>query len=664
MATQYPNRIDDNTTLPLVFDDITEVTADTVNRLRSAIIAIEQALGIQPADGYALLGGVSARLDNIDTQIVDLNASESTLITEVTNLIAALNGEQIELGTPTGGFLTGITTIQSTSLITEVLNTFNNIMSFLAPAQPQSMSGLAIDTLTSIPVFTGKIATLTSPPAGYYGPFTAGSVSNRITKTQSFTLTTHNTGDSTTGFSDADKGILVLLINGTQVTTFNLGIAFNEAHRADPAGQGVTYDGGLGSATPPLLIIDAHTEIFSIALFNGFPLWQKGVALITNSALTGGYNSFQFKHTVGAVDRLSQTFQLFYDNSVSTPSYASTPGLSISGTPGSFNFLSGIKFLTTSATLQLTTTINNAFTNTYLQAPLGIAFTVGIPSATIDLSDSSVTVPPSNNPAAPNTTDQFVMTKTFPISVVNQQTINERANLTYTNVFGSTFPASSASQNMLVNTYNSPASTATADSFVDENRRLVPDISGATMGAAAYPNDYVTIPGTLTGQWDSTAILVNGNAQVYNAQLLYPTINFTSGYLPAQNGSANYSGFNNSNPHSGQVYYRAMFSSGNPRSNGTLTVGGITLADLTGSPHVKLEMKLPTQTGWLDFSLPFDSGTFTGATGQGCRTSNSGGTFGWSVGTFTTGSSGFMYILRITLFDTTRTITSLSEAFA
>lgn len=648
MATLYPNAIDNSTSIPLVFDNVSEVKADDVNVLRSAIIAIEQALGIQPADGYALLGGVSARLDAVDSQITNLNTSVSNITTIIADDLANLDGEHIKLGTPSGGFTSpGITTLTDTTPITEAINTFNNIMSYLAPAQPDSMAGLAIDALTSIPVFSGKIATLTSPPAGYYGPFTAGSSSSVITKTQSFTLTTHSTG-----FSDADQGILAVLINGTQVTTFNLGIAFDDAYRADPAGQGVTYDGNNGSATPPLEVLDSTTQIYSIAMFNGFPLWQQGVVHLTNTTLTPGYNSFQVKHTVGAVDRLSQTYQLFYDSGSLAPAFASTPTLTIVGTPSNFNWLSGIKFLTTGESLQVTAAIDNAFDNTYIQTPLAVSFTAAIPSASFSLGDAGVTVT-SGNPSAPNTLDQLMLTKTFAIATLNQQTVNERTTIVHTNTYAATTTAQSASQNLLINTYNSPASTATTEAFVDENRRLVPNVGGA------YPADYNSIPGSITGQWTSTAALTNGNAQVYNVQLIYPSTNFSTGYLPTQGGSTNYSGFSGD-----QVYYRAMYSASNPRSTGTLTVGGITLSDLQGSPHVKLEMKLPTQTGWLDFSLPFDSGTFTGANGQGCRTSNSGGTFGWSVGTFTTASSGFMYILRITLIDGARPISSLSEAFA
>lgn len=669
MATQYPGAVDDTTSLPLAFDNLTEVTASTVNRLRAAVVAIEQALGINPQGTFTNTGGVSARFNDINSSISTLTTDVANTVTTVNNIIATIDGENLDLGTPLGGFLTGITTLQDTNKVTEILNTFNNLMSYLTPAQPQSMDNLAIDSITSIPIISSssaKVADVTGHSIGYFKTgLPAGSANYRITKTQSFTLTTHTTNDATTGFSDADKGVIDLFINGIIASTFSLSNAFDENHRSDVSGQGITYNGNTGSATPPLLVIDSHLQIYSIAPFNGFPLWQKGVAHITNTALSSGYNTFQVRHTVGSSQRLSQIFDLFYDSGSISPSFASTPSLTINGSPSNFNYLSGIKYLTTGDSLLLTSTINNAFVNTYLETPLNYSFSAGIPSATSGLiTDSgSVSIGPTGTNAIPNSTDHITINKVFPITLTNQQTINCIANIIYSNIYGTTFQSQSVSQNMLLNTYNSPGSTAATDIFVDESYRLNPDDNG--LGSpVAYPNDYANVPISITGNWNSQASLVNGNAQVFNFALRYPTQSFISGYIPAQGGSTNYSGFNNTNTHSGQVYYRSMFSSGNTRSNGTLTINGITLIDLTQlSPNLKVEMKLPGITEWLDFSKPFDNGTFTGITGDGCRAGNSGSVFGWSIGTFTTASSGFMYILRITLFNTNRTITLLSESF-
>lgn len=46
--SNYPNKIDTDTELPIVIDNVTEVTADIINAIREAVIAIEVALGIDP----------------------------------------------------------------------------------------------------------------------------------------------------------------------------------------------------------------------------------------------------------------------------------------------------------------------------------------------------------------------------------------------------------------------------------------------------------------------------------------------------------------------------------------------------------------------------------------------------------------------------------------
>jgi len=60
--TKYPNSIDTSTELPKATDNITPVMAEVVNRLREAIIAIENELGINPSSTY---GTVRDRLDAI-----------------------------------------------------------------------------------------------------------------------------------------------------------------------------------------------------------------------------------------------------------------------------------------------------------------------------------------------------------------------------------------------------------------------------------------------------------------------------------------------------------------------------------------------------------------------------------------------------------------------
>lgn len=64
MATQYPIIIDSELTLPKVTNSFSSVNADSVNRLRDAIVAIETELGVKPS---SLFGTVKARLDSLET---------------------------------------------------------------------------------------------------------------------------------------------------------------------------------------------------------------------------------------------------------------------------------------------------------------------------------------------------------------------------------------------------------------------------------------------------------------------------------------------------------------------------------------------------------------------------------------------------------------------
>ena len=70
MSTIYPAQIDNPSTLPIVIDGQTPLNAALLNGLRGAIVAVEQALGVNPAGVY---GTVVARL--IDRKSTRLNSS-------------------------------------------------------------------------------------------------------------------------------------------------------------------------------------------------------------------------------------------------------------------------------------------------------------------------------------------------------------------------------------------------------------------------------------------------------------------------------------------------------------------------------------------------------------------------------------------------------------
>jgi len=66
MTTKYPFSVDTNTEIPLSTDNVTPVSAEVVNTLRGAILAVEGELGPDPSREY---GTVRARLDAMQAAI-------------------------------------------------------------------------------------------------------------------------------------------------------------------------------------------------------------------------------------------------------------------------------------------------------------------------------------------------------------------------------------------------------------------------------------------------------------------------------------------------------------------------------------------------------------------------------------------------------------------
>jgi len=75
MATKYPYKIDNNTSLPDVIDNITPVKADSVNILKNAILAIENELGVKPS---GVSGSVKDRFISLENIITNIEAGSFT----------------------------------------------------------------------------------------------------------------------------------------------------------------------------------------------------------------------------------------------------------------------------------------------------------------------------------------------------------------------------------------------------------------------------------------------------------------------------------------------------------------------------------------------------------------------------------------------------------
>jgi hypothetical protein len=151
--------------------------------------------------------------------------------------------------------------------------------------------------------------------------------------------------------------------------------------------------------------------------------------------------------------------------------------------------------------------------------------------------------------------------------------------------------------------------------------------------------DFSVIPPSVTGDWTSSTALSNGNAQLYDSKWTYPAINFTSGYLPVQGGGVNYSTFSGD-----QVVVWGKII-GLSHSSMQIVFTGLSVTDISadGTGNLNLDVRLPSETGWLDAGRAFGDG-------NGCQLgTSSGSTLNLSFGTKTSSNSNGIVFIRATL---------------
>lgn len=599
-------------------------TAGKILTVASGLPSWESASGgdtwkvIDPSTGDTLTASGEDTLNVTAGTGISVTGTTPDTLT-IANTITTL--DDMTIGTPTDtSWADGIfSSWSSATNAADALDEISETMSYLAPADASSLDGgtLAASGTTK---YTGY---LSAGAAVYNFGEGAGTSVSYIISDATFSLVSPSTS---TTFNKADEGTLKYNLNGALNDSYDMAAAFNESNRAG------------SQVYPPATGAAGNLRVDSVGWYNSFPKWQKGNAtiLVVPGDLLDGYNYFTMVHDLDT-DQTSATYQVFYDNA--SPSRAiSTPTIS-ENTPA-WKYLSGVKMYDNGSTWNLSTALTDCFKNVYKRPPCTLAGTVTISPSSIDINDASV----SGVSSPPNRTDTMTVTnRVVTAAAASTRSTNLRFTATHASPYTSNAASStSASANRLYDSYGT-TSTAIYEYFDDENRRLA---------AGAYDS----VPGSITGAWTSSTTLSNGMCQVYNGSLRYPTTNFSSGYLPT--GNPDYSSFSGD-----QVYYRAFYHAATPHSSGSLELAGLVNADVdpVGSGDVNVEIKLPTQTGWLDLGTSYDSGTFSGSDGDGCRVSQSGDDWAWTAGTFTTADSGYMYILRITIKNSAKSITQIRE---
>jgi hypothetical protein len=491
-------------------------------------------------------------------------------------------------------------------------------------------------TITGTTTYTGG---LSDSNINYKTGDEEGSIVNYIINDAVFELATSSTS---TRCDFGDQGLVVFTLNGTALVTVDLAANFVELNREsnqsmadyDNTGTGDPVTNGIANFTGSAAG-KGYLQILSVGMYNGFKYYQKWTARVVitdNTLLRQGWNEVYLEHTGITPAQQSNVIDLFYD--IDTRDAGANPSINtptVAEVTPAYQYLSGVKYYGDGSTWKTSVVGSDCFDNVYHSSNAPIVFSgwPGMSSTPILYSDASV----SGVSDPPDIGESMTVTDKGFTQAANAASADARITATPRDPYGSYTPQQSASDKILVWSWGN-TSTDLVEPFQDENYRLL-------------DGSYDSIPGSITGQWDSTEDLDTYDdgkgLQLYMDELYFPTIDF-SVYYPT--GNPNYSliaGETN------KTYFRALKHTGTSHAHGTLRLNGITKTQLYNR-DVKVWIKLPTQTGWLDLTRDYNYATFTGIDDDGCwvdRYSQTNSDFKFSSGHFYTQNSGWIIIVKI-----------------
>jgi hypothetical protein len=579
-----------------------------------------------------LLIFLNGDLQRVNDDYIEINADSIQFVDpcNVDDIITALFVEagaggggskylsDLKLGAASDGSWTdGLIKFDTEYIAADALDNMNEALLDLAPAQATSLAGVNL-TPQNIKLYSGYAADGNIN----YETF-AGDYYNYLTQSNNFQLFSPDGA-----FANADNGVLAVYLNGIEVDNFDLAAAFVEANRK--GNQSSSYGTKVGGAKADVGVAGTNgalrnsttgiLSIMSVGVFNSFAYWQKGVFRIniTPGILRRGYN-YIYVSRINSVVETTSTFKLFYDESTSVPTPVEI--LFSQSSLLSSKYLSGIRYYSIGDSFNLEYTLINSYSDTYVEDPISF----GMPGLQLEnINWNDVRNSGMSNP--PNLADTTLFNSIISLNEYNDYSTNALLTFNTINPFGPGTKVSTPPSNIYVNTYTNK-STDLIEYFVDENYRL--------------PVGAYDIPLTVRqGIWDSKLALVSGNALIINQTLAYPQGTYST-VLPSQ--SLNYSNF------SGNQFYLRSFYKKIPSSNAQINIQGITKNDLLSS-KITIDIKLPSQTGWLSLNNFYDVASFSGTDTDGCLIGiDSTGIITATFGTFSTVYSGYTIIMRIGL---------------
>jgi len=447
-----------------------------------------------------------------------------------------------------------------------------------------------------------------------------------------------NVTSNTGGFYPADKGTLNIYRDGAVVGTLDLASVWTS--------DGCTYEASESDVgnNPNYTSSGAGTDIINLShrrcmntTVDSYPsFWPAYQTASMNATLTlpnGFQGQIYIVHTDGGGNQ-NYTYSSFWVDVTSQTISTTAPTINQS-TPVT-RYLSGVSYYTTNSTFTISgTNTDTLFDRGYITNPM--TFNIS------EFNDSNIT--PSlaqiglSNPTA--ITDTIANAggygSTVTVGAGNFRDMDARATATYRNVFTNSTSTTSTAGTYRIDTYGI-TSTNTVENFDDEDKRFLGNENFTDTGITWADSNWVSSTSILT----HTDPNGDGGLVMYNGTLKYPTINHSSGFLPA--------GPNYSSASGDFVLYRIFIGSA-AFTQGSITFSGWAnaLSTVQGS-NVEIFLRYPNCTDysnnntniWQDLSVAQTIYGGNGCLGDG----SSGSTIAFSFGT----ASSISYGNRVIMF--------------
>jgi len=448
-----------------------------------------------------------------------------------------------------------------------------------------------------------------------------------------------NVTSNTGGFYPADKGNLNIYRDGAVVGTLDLASVWTS--------DGCTYESAESDVgnNPNHTSSGAGTDIINLShrrcmntTVDNYPSFWPAYQMASMSATLTLPNGFQGQiyivHTDGGGNQ-NYTYSSFWVD-VTSQTINATPPTINQNTPVT-RYLSGVSYYTTNSTFTISgTNSDTLFDRGYVTNPM--TFNISEFNDT-NITPSLVQIGLSNPTAITDTIGNAGgYGSTITIGAGNFRDMDARATATYRNVFTNATSAVSSAGTYRIDTYGI-TSTNTVENFDDEDKRFLGNEDLTDIGITWSDSNWVSSTSVLT-HVDPNG---DGGLVMYNGTLKYPTINHSSGFLPA---GPNYSAA------SGDFVLYRVFIASAAFTQGSIIFNGWSnaLSTIQGA-NVEVFLRYPNCTDysnnntdvWQDLSV---AQTIYG--GNGCLgNGSSGNTVAFSFGTESSVSYGNRIIMRI-----------------